>query len=393
MNALKPDEGRIYLDHNATTPLHPAVLEAMLPWLGKNFGNASSIHAEGRAARSAIDKARQQAAALLGAAEEEVYFTSGGTESNNLAIFGSAAGTAPSGKARLVTSAVEHHAVERPAERLARRGFELVILSVDCFGRVDPSELEKVLADGRVCLVSIIAANNEVGTVQPLDALGGLCRQAGVTFHTDAVQAAGKIELDMGELPVDLLSLSGHKIYGPKGVGLLYIRRGLAIEAQILGGSQERRMRAGTENTAGIVGLGVACELAAAELEQRNEQILRLRDRLWESLSSRLDGVRLNGHPEHRISNTLNVSFEGVEGEALLLNLDLAGIACSSGSACASGSLEPSHVLTAMGLPAELAQGSVRFSLGRDTTAEQIERAAGEVVQVVSRLRSMQFSL
>ena len=391
--ALQADMGRIYLDHNATTPLHPAVLEAMIPWLEKNFGNASSIHAEGRAARSAIDKAREQAAALLGAAAEEIYFTSGGTESNNLAIFGTVEALNTATARRLVTSPVEHHAVERPLEKLTGRGFELVTLNVDRFGRVDPAELEDILTAGGVALVSVIAANNEVGTVQPVALLGEICRRRKVIFHTDAVQAAGKIELDVKRMQVDLLSVSGHKIYGPKGVGLLYLRKGLRIESQMLGGSHERRLRAGTENVAGIVGLGVACELAVAEMKERNDSTQTLRDQLWETLSSRLDGVHLNGHPEHRISNTLNVSFEGVEGEALLLNLDLAGIACSSGSACASGSLEPSHVLTAMGIPADLAQASVRFSLGRENTAEQIDRAAEEIVRVVSRLRSMQFSL
>ncbi|HLA40816.1 MAG TPA: cysteine desulfurase family protein, partial [Candidatus Glassbacteria bacterium] len=364
--ALQADMGRIYLDHNATTPLHPAVLEAMIPWLEKNFGNASSIHAEGRAARSAIDKAREQAAALLGAAAEEIYFTSGGTESNNLAIFGTVEALNTATARRLVTSPVEHHAVERPLEKLTGRGFELVTLNVDRFGRVDPAELEDILTAGGVALVSVIAANNEVGTVQPVALLGEICRRRKVIFHTDAVQAAGKIELDIKRMQVDLLSVSGHKIYGPKGVGLLYLRKGLRIESQILGGSHERRLRAGTENVAGIVGLGVACELAVAEMKERNDSTQTLRDQLWETLSSRLDGVHLNGHPEHRISNTLNVSFEGVEGEVLLLNLDLAGIACSSGSACASGSLEPSHVLTAMGIPADLAQASVRFSLGRE---------------------------
>ncbi len=388
MNVKNPAANRIYLDHNATTPLHPQVLEAMLPYLRENYGNASSIHAEGRTARTAIDRARSQVAKVLGANDDEIYFTSGGTESNNLAIRG-VVEQADREKSRLVTSSVEHHAVLQPMQRLAEQGFELSILPVDKYGSVNPEDLQHSLAAGTTLLVSVIAANNEVGTLQPVEKLGNICRQAGVIFHVDAVQAVGRIELDLCSLPVELLSISGHKIYGPKGIGALYVRRGVKLQPQLFGGSHERGFRAGTENVAGIVGLGKACELLRVESGQHNRQIRLLRDSLWEGLQKKLDGAHLNGHPENRLINTLNVSFEGVEGEALLLNLDLKGIACSSGSACASGSLEPSHVLTAMGMPPELAQAAVRFSLGRDNTADQIERVIEIVARVVCRLRSM----
>ena len=391
MNEKSPAANRIYLDHNATTPLEPRVLEAMLPWLKENYGNASSIHAEGRAARAAIDSARAQVAELLGAHDDEIYFTSGGTESNNLAIRGAVEQANPK-KSRVITSAVEHHAVLRPMQRLAEQGFDLSFLPVDKYGIVNPEDLKESLAAGKILLVSIIAANNEVGSLQPVEKLGNICREAGVTFHVDAVQAAGKIKIDLSVLPVDLLSISAHKIYGPKGAGALFVRRGVKLQPQLLGGSHERRLRAGTENVAGIVGLGAACELAKTDFTRHNRQIRLLRNSLWEGLRKKLDGLRLNGHHDKRLINTLNVSFEGVEGEVLLLNLDLKGIACSSGSACASGSLEPSHVLTAMGVPPELAQASVRFSLGSDNTAEQIEQAVEAVAQVVSRLRSMSAS-
>ena len=332
---------RIYLDHNATTPLHPEVLEAMMPWLGDSYGNASSIHAEGRAARAAIDRARSQVAGLLSVEEGEVYFTGGGTESNNLGVRGIAENTAADGKRHLVTSSVEHHAVLRPMERLAERGWELTLLPVSRTGQVDPEDLRRSIQPGKTALVSIIAANNEVGTIQPIEPLGEICRELGAPFHVDAVQAVGRIPLDVGRLPVDLFSLSAHKLYGPKGVGALYIRRGVEIQPQITGGGQERGCRSGTENVAGIVGFGAACELARNEGGLQSRQQLELRDRLYRGLVERIEGVYLNGHPTERLCNTLNVSFEGVEGEALLLSLDLKGIAASSGSACASGSLEP----------------------------------------------------
>ncbi|HUU27909.1 MAG TPA: cysteine desulfurase family protein [archaeon] len=388
MSRTKSSAKRIYLDHNATTPLDPLVLEAMLPYLREIFGNPSSIHSEGRAARVAVDKARSQLANFLGAKEDEIYFTSGGTESNNLAIRGAAEVCGKAGQ-RLVTSAVEHHAVLRPMQNLAGHGFVLDILRVDRYGRVNPEDLDQSLASGQAALVSIIAANNEVGTIQPVCELGAICRKHGVLFHVDAVQAAGKIPLDLSALPVDLLSVSGHKLYGPKGAGALYVRKGVKLEPLILGGSHERRLRAGTENVAGIVGLGAACELAGKETGEQNKLLSALRDRLWDRLRAMIEGIHLNGHPAERLSNTLNVSFEGVEGEALLLNLDLKGIAASSGSACASGSLEPSHVLTAMGVPAELAQNSVRFSLGRGNTEKEMDRTAEAAAEIVARLRSL----
>ncbi|MCE5270896.1 aminotransferase class V-fold PLP-dependent enzyme [bacterium] len=387
------EQARVYLDHNATTPLAEPVLEAMLPWLKQNFGNASSIHAEGRAARSAIDRARAQVAGLVGAAPEEIVFTGGGTESDNLAVRGAAESRPPSGGSiRLVTSAVEHHAVLRPMQRLERLGCELTSLPVDCFGCLVLDELEKALQGGKPVLVSLIAVSNEVGTLQPVEQAGALCRESEVTFHVDAVQAAGRVPLDVRRLKIDLLSLSAHKIYGPKGVGALYVRRGVEIQPQMLGGGQERRRRSGTENVAGIVGFGAACDLARTEFESRNRLQLELRERLHRGILGRVEGVHLNGHPDKRVSNTLNLSFEGVEGEAILLGLDSRGISASSGSACASGSLEPSHVLTAMGVAPELAQNSVRFSLGRGNTAAEIDRTVEAVADIVQRLRAMQLS-
>jgi len=385
---MKNSGGRIYLDHNATTPLDPRVLETMLPYLSEHFGNASSIHAEGRAARVAVDNARSQVTSFLSAREEEIYFTSGGTESNNLAIQG-IAWRLGKGKVRLVTSTVEHHAVLKPMQRLAEKGFELTVLPVDRYGRIEPGDLRQALQTGGTAFVSIIAASNEVGTIQPVKELGTICRDHGALFHVDAVQAAGRLAIDLSKLPIDLLSLSAHKIYGPKGVGVLYVRRGVELDPLILGGSQERRIRAGTENVAGIVGLGKSCELCSAGLEETNTRLAALRDRLWQGLAEKLSGVYLNGHPTERLSNTLNISFDRVEGEALLLNLDLKGIAVSTGSACSSGSLEPSHVLTAMGVSVELVQNSVRFSLGRGNTEEEIDRAIEAVIEAVTRLRKI----
>jgi len=380
---------RIYLDHNATTPLHPEVLQAMTPWLQGNFGNASSIHAEGRAARAALDRARSQVAEFLSVDEGEIYFTGGGTESNNLGVRGLAERQAAAGKKHLITSGVEHHSLLRPMEHLAASGWRLTLLPVDRTALVDPEDLRRSIRPEETALVSIIAANNEVGTIQPIELLGEICRDSGVAFHVDAVQAAGRIPLEAGRLPVDLLSLSAHKLYGPKGVGALYIRRGIEVEPQITGGAQERGHRAGTENVAGIVGLGAACELAGRNGESRARKQLQLRDRLYRALVERIEGVHLNGHPTKRLCNTLNLSFEGIEGEALLLSLDLKGIAASSGSACASGSLEPSHVLTAMGVSPGMAQSSVRFSLGRGNTEAEIDTVVEVVQEVIARLRSL----
>ncbi len=384
------EPSRIYLDNNATTPLAEAVLEAMLPWLKDGFGNASSIHAEGRAARAALDRAREQVARLIGAAPEEIYFTGGGTESDNLAVRGVAERYPGRSRCRLVTSSIEHHAVLRPMQYYARLGCKLALLPVDKHGLLSVDDLKTRLDHEGAELVSLIAVSNEVGTVQPVEELGAFCRERGVTFHVDAVQAAGRLQLDVRRMNVDLLSLSAHKIYGPKGVGALYVRRGVEIEPQMMGGGQERRRRSGTENVAGIAGFGEACRLALEEFESRNRTQLELRDRLHRKINERIEGVHLNGHPEMRVSNTLNLSFEGVEGEAVLLGLDARGIAASSGSACASGSLEPSHVLTAMGVRPDLAQNSVRFSLGRGNTEEEIDRVAVELAGIVERLRSMQ---
>jgi cysteine desulfurase len=378
---------RVYLDHNATTPVHPEVLEAMLPYYRGKFGNASSVHSYGREAREGIDTARERVAELIGASPEEIVFTSGGTESDNHAIKGVAFLRKDKGN-HIITSMIEHHAVLNTCEYLEKRGFEVTYLKVDKYGVIDLDQLVDSITD-KTILITIMHANNEIGTLQPLEEIGRIAKERGILFHTDAVQTVGKIPVNVDELQVDLLSLSGHKIYGPKGVGALYVRRGVRLERLIHGGHHERNRRAGTENVPGIVGLGKAAQIALSDMDRERKHLWKLSEKLKEGIMQRVRFVRQNGHPHKRIPNTVNLSFEFVEGESIVLGLDLHGICVSTGSACTSGSLEPSHVLMSLGLPPELAHGSVRFSLGSGNTEEEIEYTIEKVAEVVERLRMM----
>ncbi|HKZ50551.1 MAG TPA: cysteine desulfurase family protein [Dehalococcoidia bacterium] len=382
---------RIYLDHAATTPLHPKVLEAMLPYLTEQWGNPSSIYREGQEARKALDGARRTVAQVLGCRPSEVVFTSGGSESDNLAIRGVANACRQRGD-HIVTSAVEHHAVLHTVQQLEREGFRATYLPVDRYGVVDLAALEAAVGPDTI-LVSIMYANNEVGTIEPVAAAARIVKAGNpqAFFHTDAVQAAESLDLNVDRLGVDLLSLAAHKLYGPKGVGALYIRSRTPFQPQVLGGSQERNRRAGTENVAGIVGIAEALRLTRAERASRSALCRALRDRLLEDLPQRLSGVHITGalDPDRRLPNNASFCVEGVEGEAILLQLDLMGIAASSGSACTTASLEPSHVLLAMGVPPELARGSLRITVGIDNTMEDIEYLLEVLPQVVARLRAL----
>jgi cysteine desulfurase len=378
---------RVYLDHAATTPVRPEVFEAMIPYLTERFGNPSSIHSFGREARMELDRARERTAALIGAQPEEIVFTGGGSEADNHAIRG-AAMTALGKRNHIITSAIEHHAVLDTVNSLKALGFDVTVLSVNGYGLVDPADVRASMTD-RTFMVSIMHANNEVGTVQPIREIAAIAHERGALMHTDAVQSVGHLDIDVNELGVDLLSMAAHKFYGPKGVGALYIRKGVRISPLITGGGQERKRRAGTENTAGIVGMGVAAELAMAELDLERARETALRDRLIAGLLSTIPHTMLNGHPTMRLPNNVNISYMYVEGESLLLNLDMAGIAASSGSACTSGSLEPSHVLMAMGISHEVAHGSVRMSIGRGTTEEDVDYVLGVMPRIVEKLRSM----
>ena len=377
----------IYLDHNATTPPAPEVVDAMSRALGEEFGNASSIHGFGQRAKAAIDDARTEVARLIGSEPGDVVFTAGGTESDNLALRGALeAARAP--RARLIVSAVEHEAVLNTAKALGRRDRPVTILPVDASGLVSPAALEAALGPD-VGLVSIITAGNETGVIQPVAELAAVARRSGALFHTDAVQAAGKIPVDVAALGVDLLSIAAHKFGGPKGVGALWIRRGTPLAAVITGGRQERSRRAGTENVPAIVGMGVAARLARARLTSEEARLGALRACLEAGILERVPGTRVNGGGAARVPNTTNIAFDRVEAESLLIALDLEGVAVSTGSACSSGTLEPSHVLRAMGLPHGRVQSSIRFSLGSTTTAEEIERVLAVVPSVVQRLRAV----
>jgi len=378
---------RIYLDHNATTPLHPEVLEAMLPYYKEAFGNPSTIYSFGQETRKATDEARETVANLIGASPEEIIFTSGGTEADNLALKGVAAALEKKGK-HIVASSIEHHAVLSTLKYLEKRGCQVSFLPVDEHGWLDPGEVQEAITSQTV-LISVMHANNEVGTIEPISEIGEIAQKAGIYLHTDAVQTIGKIKVNVDDLKVDLLSLSAHKFYGPKGVGALYVRKGTRIYPLLHGGYQERRRRAGTENVAGIVGLGKAAEIAPKEMVQQSRRESILRDRLEKMIRENINHCQLNGHPTQRLPNTLNISFGFIEGESLILNLDLKGIAASSGSACTSGSLESSHVLMAMGVAPEIAQGSIRFSLGRDNQKEDIDYTVENLVEIVTRLREM----
>ena len=377
----------IYLDHNATTPVRPEVYDAMEPFFRVRFGNASSIHRYGQEARSAVEEARSRVAGLVNARPGEIYFTSGGTESDNLALKGIAYTRRAFGR-HIITTNIEHSAVLNSCGFLEREGFEVTYLPVDEYGRIDPGQVADALTDHTI-LISIMHANNEIGTVQPVGEIGRIARDNGVCFHTDAVQSAGKLPIDVEAIHADLLSLSGHKIYGPKGVGAIYIRKGVEIEPTAHGGHHENDVRSGTENTVGIVGLGKAAELAAEEREQEFRHLSEMRDALEARIRFEIDGVRINGHPERRLPGTLNVSFPGAEGESLIMSLDLAGIAVSTGSACTSGAIEPSHVLLALGRDPRTALGSVRFSFGRDNTMEDVDYVMSRLPGIVSRLREV----
>jgi len=379
----------IYLDHAATTPVRPGVLEAMLPYFSQTYGNASSIHGFGREARKALENAREVVAGCIGAAPKEIYFTSGGTESDNLAIKGVALANRDRNKGQhLITSSTEHHAVLSSFKYLEEQGFEATYLPVDRFGIVELAALEEAIRPD-TALVSVMLANNETGTIQPVRQIAEVAKRTGVPVHTDAVQAVGKLPVNVDELGVDLLSISAHKIYGPKGIGALYVRRGTRIIPLQHGGHHERNRRAGTENVAGIVGLARAMELAQEELPRAARRLAALRNRLERRIRETIECTYLNGHPEKRLPNILNVGVEFVEGESLLLSLDMRGIAVSTGSACTSGTLEPSHVLRAMGVDAALAQGSLRFSFGRQNTDEEVDVVVSALAEIVDRLRQM----
>jgi len=378
---------KIYLDNNATTRMREEVLAAMLPYYREEYGNASSVHAFGRTARNAVDEARAKVANLLSATREEIVFTSGGTEADNLAIKGVANALKSRGD-HIITCAIEHHAVLNSCKYLEKGGFKVTYAGVDKDGVVNIDEIRKAITP-KTILISIMWANNEVGTIEPVEEIGRLAREKGIYFHTDAVQAAGKIPMDLGKMPIDLLSISAHKFYGPKGVGALYIRKGTKITPQFHGGHHEFKKRAGTENVAGIVGMGCAAELAKKEIPEEIKQLTGLRDYLYKGITSKITEVTLNGHPTNRLPNTLNVRFKYLEGESIVLNLDLEGIAVSTGSACTSGSLEPSHVLTAMGVDPAQTQGSIRFSLSKDNTKEDMDHVIAVLPPIIQRLRDM----
>jgi cysteine desulfurase len=385
---------RVYLDYNATTPVEPAVLDAMLPYFSADFGNAASIHTFGQKARAAVETARDQVAALLGARPQEIVFTSGGTESDNHAIFGVVAQpllavrSGEIGKKHLITSTIEHEAVLNACQALEKQGVHVTYLCVDREGRIDLRELQAAIRPETV-LVTLMHANNELGVVQPMEEIGRIAAQADVYFHTDAVQSAGKLPIDVNTLQVDLLSISGHKLYAPKGIGALYVRGGTRLRQLLYGGHHQRGFRPGTENVAGIVGLGKAAEIARASLAEDARRVSALRDTLEHGLLSRVPHSHANSAHALRTPNTTNITFPGIEGEALIISLDLKGLACSTGAACSSGSVEPSHVLTAIGLTAEEARASIRFSLGRHTTAEEIDFALRVVPAAVEQLREL----
>jgi cysteine desulfurase len=377
----------IYMDHSATTFVKPEVLESMIPYFTEHFGNPSSLYGIARYSKKAIDTARMQTAKALGADPDEVYFTSGGSESDNWAIKGIALANRKRGN-HIITTRIEHHAVLHTCQFLEKEGFEITYLPVDQYGLVSPVDLEKAITD-KTILISVMYANNEIGTIEPVAELGAIARKHKVYFHTDAVQAIGNIPIDVKSQNIDLLSLSAHKFYGPKGIGALYIRKGVRIGNLIHGGGQERKRRAGTENIAGIVGLGTAIELATTDITGHNAKIRTMRDRLIRGVLEKIPNSRLNGHPEKRLPGNFNVSFEFIEGESMLLLLDDEGVCASTGSACTSGSLEPSHVLLATGLPVEISHGSLRLTLGDANTEADVDFVLEVLPGVVKKLRDM----
>lgn len=377
----------IYMDNAATTAVSQEVLETMMPFFRENFGNPSTIYSVGRNAKKELELARERVAKALGASPKEIFFTSCGTESDNWAIKGAAFEGLKKGKNHIITSKIEHHAVLHTVQYLEKRGFDVTYLDVDSQGLVNPKDVEDAITE-KTALVTIMYANNEIGTIEPIEEIGKICKDKGVLFHTDAVQAIGHVQIDVKKQNIDMLSLSAHKFHGPKGIGALYIRKGVRIETFMEGGAQESGKRAGTENTAEIAALGKAIETACTEIEERNSKLIEKRDKLINELL-KIERSRLNGHREKRLPGNVNISFEGIEGESLLLLLDMAGICASSGSACTSGSLDPSHVLLAIGLPHEIAHGSLRLSLDESNTDEEIDFVIGEVSKAVKRLRDM----
>jgi cysteine desulfurase len=379
---------RIYLDHNATTPPSATVVDRMSAVLREEFGNPSSVHHFGQRAKALLDEARTQVANLLGGDPSEIVFTGSGTEGDNIAIRGIAEALESTGRRHIVTSSIEHEAVLNTVKALARRGWRTTLLPVDASGIVSPDDLRHGLADD-TALVSIMHANNEIGTIQPIPELAAIARERRAVFHTDAVQTAGKLPIDVKALGVDVLTISAHKFYGPKGVGAMWIRRGVRLQSALTGGKQERGRRSGTENVAGIVGMGVAAREALSKMSAEQARLRTLRDALESQILSRVSGTARNGSPEPRVANTSNISFDRIEAESLLIALDLEGIAVSTGSACSSGTLEPSHVLKAMGLPAHRTQNSIRFSLGAANTEDDVERVVAVLPGIVEKLRSL----
>lgn len=378
---------RVYFDHSATTPVDSEVAKVMMEYMTEKFGNPGSIHYFGREANKAVSEARANVAALLGANSNEVFFTSGGTESDNLALKGVAFANRKKGN-HIITTAIEHHAVLHACQYLEKHGFDVTYLPVDENAMVRLEDVKNAITD-KTILISVMFANNEVGTIQPIKEIGQLAKDKGIYFHTDAVQVVGNYPVDVNEYNIDLLSISGHKLYGPKGVGVLYVRKGVKVESLQQGGSQERKLRAGTENVPGIVGLGKAAKQARLQMAERIAHVQGLRDKLIQGIQERISDIKLNGHAEKRLPGNVNISFFYVEGESLLLNLDMKGIAASSGSACTSGSLDPSHVLLAMGMTHETAHGSLRLSLGRGNTQADVDYCLEVLPPIVEKLRSM----
>lgn len=377
----------IYMDNAATTRVKQEVLEEMLPYFTENYGNPSSIYTLGSKSKNAIEIARERVAKAINADPKEIFFTAGGSEADNWAIKGVAFANRNRGN-HIITSKIEHHAVLHTCEYLEKQGFKVTYLDVDEYGVVDLDQLKNSITEDTI-LITIMFANNEIGTIQPIKEIGQIAKEHGIYFHTDAVQAVGHVKIDVDELNIDLLSMAAHKFYGPKGVGALYVRKGVKIDPLIAGGGQERNRRAGTENVPGIVGMGKAIELAYEHLEENNERLIRLRDKLIKKVFENIDHVRLNGHPTNRLPGNVNLCFEFIEGESMLLSLDMEGIAASSGSACTSGSLDPSHVLLAIGLPHEIAHGSLRLSLGDFNTEEEVDYVVEKLTEIVARLRAM----
>lgn len=378
---------RIYVDNAATTKVAPEVVEAMLPYFTENFGNPSSIYAEGREAKKAIERAREQVATAIGADPKEIYFTGSGSEADNWALRSTAKALSSKGN-HIITSAVEHHAILHTCQDLEKQGYEVTYLPVDKYGMVSPEDVKAAIKDTTI-MISIMFANNEIGTIMPIAEIGEIAKNAGIVFHTDAVQAVGNVHIDVNEMNIDMLSLTAHKFHGPKGSGALFVRNGIRLISFITGGAQERMRRAGTENVPGIVGLGKAIELATANIDQKQKKLTALRDAYIKKVLETIPYSHLNGHPTKRLPGNANISFEFIEGEGMLLSLDMKGISASSGSACTSGSLDPSHVLLAIGLKHEEAHGSLRVSFGEDNTPEDVNYIADSLKEIVERLRMM----